>query len=131
MDVRVVISDPKSGKAYQVAVKDSTKLLGRRIGDVIEGDAFGMPGFKLKITGSSDKEGFPMRADLPGSRRRKILLTGGVGYHPDVPGCRRRKSIQGRDISQSVGQINVKVVDYASRPVEEVLGVSAPAEAKK
>jgi small subunit ribosomal protein S6e len=34
MDFRVVISDPKSGKAYQVELKDAgaNRFLGRRIG---------------------------------------------------------------------------------------------------
>ena len=46
MDFRVVVSDPKSGRAYQVELKDpgAGKLLGKHIGDKIEGDILGMPG---------------------------------------------------------------------------------------
>lgn len=133
MDFRVVISDPKSGKAYQVELKDAAanKFLGHRIGDKIEGDALGMPGYSVQITGGSDKEGFPMRSDLPGPKRRKILVAGGIGYHPEAEGKKRRKSIHGRDISPDVGQINVKVIEPGSKPIEELLGVKAPEGEKK
>ncbi|MDF0592622.1 30S ribosomal protein S6e [Methanotrichaceae archaeon M04Ac] len=129
MDFRVVISDPKSGKAYQVEAKDAAanKFLGRKIGDVIDGDAVGMPGYSIEITGGSDREGFPLRRDLPGSKRRKILITGGTGYHPSEQGKRKRKTVHGRDISADVGQINAKITERGAKPVEELLG-AAPAE---
>ena len=74
MDFRVVVSDPKSGKAYQVELKDpgAGKFLGKHIGDKIEGDVLGMPGYSVQVTGGSDREGFPMRADLPGTKRSKF-----------------------------------------------------------
>jgi small subunit ribosomal protein S6e len=129
MDFRVVISDPKSGKAYQVEAKDAAanKFLGRKIGDVIDGDAVGMPGYSIEITGGSDREGFPLRRDLPGSKRRKILITGGTGYQPSEQGKRKRKTVHGRDISADVGQINAKITDRGAKPVEELLG-AAPSE---
>ncbi len=131
MDFRVVVSDPKSGKAYQVELKDAgaNKLLGRRIGDKVEGDVLGLPGYSVLITGGSDREGFPMRSDLPGQRRRKILIASGTGYHPEAEGKKKRKSVHGRDISADVGQINVKIVEAGSKPVEELLG-AAPKEEK-
>lgn len=129
MDFRVVISDPQSGKAYQVEAKDAAanKFLGRKIGDVVDGDAVGMPGYSIEITGGSDREGFPLRRDLPGSKRRKILIAGGTGYHPPEKGRRKRKTVHGRDISADVGQINAKITERGAKPVEELLG-SAPAE---
>lgn len=132
MDFRVVVSDPKSGKAYQVELKDpgAGKLLGKRIGDKIEGDLLGMPGYSVQVTGGSDREGFPMRADLPGTKRRKILLSGGAGYHPIAEGKKKRMSIHGRDIAPDIGQINVKVVESGAKSIEELLGKS-PKEEKE
>lgn len=132
MDFRVVISDPKSGKAYQVELKDAgaNRFLGRRIGDKVDGDVLGLPGYSVLVTGGSDREGFPMRTDLPGPRRRKILIAGGTGYHPESEGKKKRKSVHGRDISADIGQINVKIVEAGSKPVEELLG-AAPKEEKK
>ncbi len=132
VDFRVVVSDPKSGKAYQVELKDpgAGRFLGKSIGNKIEGDVLGMPGYSVQITGGSDREGFPMRADLPGTRRREILVASGTGYHPTAEGRKRRKSINGREISPDIGQINVKIVETGSKPVEELLG-AAPKEEKK
>jgi len=129
MDFRVVVSDPQSGKAYQVELKDpgASKLLGKKIGDKIEGDVLGMPGYSIQVTGGSDREGFPMRPDLPGTKRRKVLLSKGVGYHPSAEGKKKRMSIHGRDITSDVGQINVKVVESGSKSIEELLG-KAPKE---
>jgi small subunit ribosomal protein S6e len=130
MDFRVVISDPKSGKAYQVELKDAgaNRFLGHRIGDKIDGGVMGLPGYSIVVTGGSDREGFPMRADLPGSKRRRLLVAGGTGYHPTAEGKKRRKSVHGKDISADVGQINVKIVESGAKPVEELLGTSSKEE---
>jgi len=130
MDFRVVVSDPKSGKAYQVELKDpgAAKLMGKHIGDKIEGEILGMPGYSMQVTGGSDREGFPMRPDLPGTKRRKILLSTGTGYHPAADGKKKRKSIHGRDISADIGQINVKVVEAGAKSLEELLGKAPKGE---
>jgi len=64
MDFRVVVSDPKSGKAYQVELKDpgASKLLGKRIGDKIEGDILGMPGIFSAGYGRQRSRGSSIRA---------------------------------------------------------------------
>jgi len=131
MDFRVVISDPKSGKAYQVELKDAgaNRFLGRRIGEKVDGGALGLPGYSVEITGGSDREGFPMRRDLPGGRRRRLLVAGGTGYHAQADGKKRRKSLHGREISADVSQINVKIIELGSKPVEELLG-AGPKEEK-
>jgi len=58
-----------------------------------------LSGYTLKLTGGTDKDGFPIRPDLPGPARRKILVAGGVGFRPTHDGERRRKSMRGREIS--------------------------------
>jgi small subunit ribosomal protein S6e len=132
MDFRIVISEPKNGKAYQVELKEpgSSKFLGKRIGDRIEADILGLPGYVVQITGGSDREGFPMRSDLPGVKRKRLLVASGTGYHADSLGKKKRKSIRGREISSEVGQINVKVIEVGSKPLEELLG-GTPKEEEK
>ena len=49
----------------------------------------------LEITGGSDNDGFPMRKDVEGSARKKIILTGAPGFHPKTDGLRKRKSVRG------------------------------------
>ena len=96
MEFKVVISDPATGKAYQKVVSgaNANKLIGKQIGDVINGTLVDLPpDYELKITGGSDKDGFPMRPDLPGTGRKRILLSGGVGYRPKEKGVRMKKTV--------------------------------------
>ena len=66
--MKIVISDPKTRKAYQIE-KDLPVLFGKKIGEQIEGDSMGLAGFKIEITGGSDKEGFPMRKEVSEVRK--------------------------------------------------------------
>src|SRR5574341_1644618 len=122
VDFRVVVSDGKTAQAYQVAVTGTAanKFIGKSIGDTIGGDTVGLAGYSIKLTGGTDKDGFPMRPDLPGPGRRKILVAGGVGYHPKAEGVKRRKSMRGREISSDIAQINAVIVEYGSKPLTEV-----------
>ena len=58
---KLVISDPETGKAIQYELDDAktNSLVGKQVGEIVEGDALGLPGYKLKITGGSDTSGFP------------------------------------------------------------------------
>ena len=123
VEFKAVIGDPKTGKTYQKTVTGqyANRLLGMKIGDVFDGIFVSLPGYKLKITGGSDKDGTPMRPDLPGTGRRKLLLSGGVGFHPRKKGERRRKMVRGNTISAEIVQINMMVVSHGARPIEELL----------
>ncbi len=122
-DFRVVISDSETGKSRQVEISgnQAARLLGKVIGDVVDGEIVGLPGFKLKITGGTDRDGFPMRRDLPGSQRRRILVSRSVGFKPEKKGLRKRKTLRGNEISQDTGQINTLIVERGSKTVEEIL----------
>ena len=120
---KIVISDPKAKKAYQKELdQGASGLMGKKIGDKFQGSHLGLPGFELEVTGGSDKEGFPMRRDVEGPGRKKILLSHGPGFHPASRGRRKRKSIRGNTISPSVSQINVKIISYGQKSVDELLG---------
>ncbi len=121
-DFRLTVSDSKTAQAYQVTVTGAAanKIIGKNIGETINGDVAGLSGYTLKVTGGTDKDGFPMRPDLPGPTRRKILVAGGVGFHPKHDGERRRKSMRGKEISSDVTQINTVVVEYGQKPLEEI-----------
>jgi len=131
---KVVISDPKARKAYQKEIdQGQTGLLGKKIGDKFSGNHIGLSGYELEVTGGSDKEGFPMRKDVEGLGRKKILLSHPPGFHPKSRGRRKRKSVRGNTISPQISQINVKVVTYGTKSIEESLGVKAkePKEEKE
>ena len=80
-----------------------------------------LPGYKLILTGGSDKNGFPMRKDIHGMKRRKILLSKGIGFKPDRPGKRRRKTICGDTISQDIIQVNMRITSFGSKNIKDIL----------
>jgi small subunit ribosomal protein S6e len=123
VEFKAVIADVKNGKSYQtvVAGQHANRLMGMKIGDEFDGLFVSLPGYKLKITGGSDKDGYPMRGDLPGQQRKKIVLSGGVGFHPKMDGQRRRKYVRGNTISADIVQINLTVTSYGPRQIEEQL----------
>ncbi len=123
-DFRVVVSDTKTGKAYQIEVSGASAgtFIGKTIGGEVDGNVVGLAGYTLKITGGSDKGGFPMRNTLPGSMRRKLLVTGGCGFHPGDSGLRKRRSIRGSEIAGDIVQINTTIANYGGTPVDSLLG---------
>lgn len=110
---KVVISDPETGKASSVEVEGSraVPLIGRRIGEIIDGSVLGLSGHKVKITGGSDRDGFPMRPNVHGGARASIIIRGGVGFRPREKGERRRKTVRGNIITENITQINMKIVE--------------------
>ena len=122
VEMRVVIGT-ESGKTYQITLNEESagKLVGLKIGDVFKGELIGLPGYELEIRGGTDKDGFPMRKDLPGTVRKRLLLASGPGYKPREKGVRRRKMIRGNTVDVDIAQLNVKVVKKGKKSIEELL----------
>ena len=116
---KLVISDPKTGKAISKEVKDAQAqpFLGLRIGDTLDASVIGLNG-KMKITGGSDRSGVPMRYDVHGSVRKYVLLTKGIGLRKARKGERIRKLVRGNTISDEIYQINVVLLE-GSLPEEQ------------
>jgi small subunit ribosomal protein S6e len=89
----------------------SVPLIGRKLGEVIDGSLFGLPGHKVKISGGSDKDGFPMRPDVHGGVRVSTIITKGVGFKPSRKGERKRKNLRGNVITDQIVQINLKIIE--------------------
>ncbi|AFD00120.1 SSU ribosomal protein S6E [Methanocella conradii HZ254] len=132
-DFKLVVSDPKTAKAYNIDVTGprTAKLVGKAIGAEVDGEAVGLTGYTLVITGGSDKDGVPMRKDLPGQGRRRVLVAGGVGYHPKSDGMRKRKTLRGNEISGDLVQVNAVVKSYGPKPLEELVPKTEGAGKKK
>ena len=126
---KIILSDPKSGKSYSIEMEaDKAKISGARIGKTVDGASLGLTGYKIQITGGSDKDGFPMRIDLPGRGRKKVLLTDGPCYKPKSAGIKRRKSVRGNVITKDIVQINAKIVKAGTKPIDKLLGGEEAAE---
>ncbi len=108
---KVVVSDPKEKKSQVVELKDAqaTIFVGRKIGEVVDLSTVGQ-NYKVKITGGSDRAGFPMRADISGGGKNYVLLTRGVGFRVTEEGEKKRKLVRGNTITEEIYQLNaVKV----------------------
>jgi len=113
---KVVISDPETGKAKSVELEGdrAVPLIGKKIGDVLDGAVVGLAGYKVLITGGTDSSGFPMRPDIHGGIKTRILVSGGVGYKPKEKGKRVRKTVRGNTITEDTAQINMKIIEKPS-----------------
>jgi small subunit ribosomal protein S6e len=117
---KAIISDPEEGtsKVVELEAARATPLIGRRIGEIIDGSVADLPGHKIQITGGSDKDGFPMRPSVHGGVRRRLILSGGVGFNPKDEGMRKRKTIRGNVITDEIVQVNLKIVEKAKKAKE-------------
>ncbi len=120
--MKLVYSDRKSGKTGEMEVpKDGeSSLLGKLMGDVIEGTPVGLDGFKLQITGLSDNAGNPSRSEIEGTRKAKPLLSSGPGLKHPKKGFRTRRLVRGNQISTDTAQVNTVITEYGSKSLEEM-----------
>ncbi len=114
-----IIADPKSGKTHkkEVSSDNLNALVGRRIGEEVDGIFFELPGYKLKITGGTSIDGFPMKSDLQVSGRKTILRTYSLGRRAKN-GKRKRVTFRGSIIGTDIAQLNLKVTQYGPNPID-------------
>jgi len=130
IEVKLVISDKKTGKAYNKKTEEDV-FLNRRIGEEVDLGVVGLVGFKAKITGGSDKQGFPMKPTVEGQGRRKLLVRKGVGVNLEEKGMIVRKSMRGNSVSKEIVQLNLSVTKEGSRPLGEFIKPEEGKEEKK
>lgn len=125
MEAKIVVGT-KDGKSYNLEAKEDTAavFVGKRIGDTVNVTPLGLKGYEVKITGGSDKQGFPMRKDLhkPG-RGKAMMSTRTQGYRPEQEGVRVRKTVVGDIIGDNISQINTVVVKAGKDPIPKLLGL--------
>jgi small subunit ribosomal protein S6e len=116
---RLNISGGKEGpgkglsKQIEIDEKKSRLFEGMKIGESIKGGLIGFPNYEFEITGGSDSSGFPMRKDVHGPVKKKILVSKkGIGYKPTRKGQKRRRTVRGSEITFDMTLINLKVVKY-------------------
>jgi len=117
---KIIISDPETGTSRVVELEEAraVPLIGRKIGEVIDGSVVDLPGHKAQVIGGSDKDGFPMRRNVHGGVRRRVILSEGVGFNPKNEGERRRKTVRGNVITDEIVQLNMKIVEKPKQPKE-------------
>jgi len=109
---KVVVSDPKTGKSIQVQTKDES-LVGKKIGDIIDGSIVNLDGYKLKITGGSGFEGAPMINYVEGMNKKYL-------WYNENKRVRVKKLVRGNTISTEIVQINTKIEEYGNKDFNQI-----------
>ncbi|MCF7867019.1 30S ribosomal protein S6e [Candidatus Woesearchaeota archaeon] len=133
VEFKLNLGDPKTKKTKKHEIKDDETevFLDKKIGDKVKGDSFGFDGFEFEITGGSDYTGVPMRRDVLGTARQKILIVSGTGIRKNRKGRRVRKTMAGNTIYERTAQINLKVVKEGKTPLFEEAKPEAEATAEE
>jgi small subunit ribosomal protein S6e len=131
----LIVSNPVDGTSQRVELDDQQlrALYGTRIGQVVEGAVAGMQGYKIKLTGGTDKDGIPMRPDVHGSAKARVVLSGGVGYKPKNGGEKKRKVVRGNNVSAETTFLNFTIVEAPKgkkKAKKEPAEAEAPAKEK-
>lgn len=132
---KLVLSDPRSGKAKQLEVKDEAaqRLIGLRIGDEVDAQILSgvidLPqGFKIRITGGTGYDGAPMHPGVEGPVKKYVLLSGRPGFRPRKSGLRVRRLVRGNTISDQIVQVNAVLIYPEGWDKEPIIQVTKAAQ---
>lgn len=138
LPLQLAISDPYTGVAFKVEITDEkTKMWfwGKKLGEKIEGDAFGFPGWVFEITGGTDDAGFPHVPFIEGPQWQRVLLSGPPGYWPrkyrvpkktggyriiNLKNVKKKKGVRGNTLCERTRQVNLKIVERKGRPLKDL-----------
>ena len=117
---KIIVSDPEAGTSKVVELEEAraSPFIGRKLGETLDGSAVDLPAHTVQLLGGSDKDGVPMRGNVHGGVRRRVVLSGGAGFSPKKKGERRRKTVRGNIITDEIVQINMKIVERPAKPAE-------------
>ncbi len=105
---------PGKGRSKLIEIDEKKfRFEGMKIGEVIKGGLIGFPNYEFEITGGSDSSGFPMRRDVHGPVKKKILVSKrGIGYKPIRKGAKKRKTVRGNEVTSDMTLLNLNVLKY-------------------
>ena len=129
-EFKVVISDGPQSWQITVDGHHANSLVGKNIGEEVDGIFVSLPGYKLQITGGTDKDGFTMRKEVAGIGRKKILTSKSPGFKPHDKGVRKRITICGNTVSLNIARINMNVIKKGAKPIGELLKGAGRLEAE-
>jgi len=124
VEYKLVISEHEKSLARTVGDPQAAGFLGKKIGEAVGGELIGATGYTFRITGGTDKSGFPLRPDLPGARQTRLYVGDGFGFEAPRPGMRRRRTFRGNTISEDTVQINLVVEQKGSKPLAELFAAA-------
>merc|ERR1712139_60126 len=114
--MKLNISYPEAGAQKSIEIDDDKKLLpffDKRISAEVALDSIGdeFKGYRARISGGNDKQGFPMmQGVLTPERVRLLLRKGSKCYRQRRTGEMKRKSVRGCIVSQELSVLNFVIV---------------------
>merc|ERR1711959_865400 len=114
--MKLNISYPETGAQKSIEIDDDKKLLpffDKRISAEVALDSIGdeFKGYRARISGGNDKQGFPMmQGVLTPERVRLLLRKGSKCYRQRRTGGMKRKSVRGCIVSQELSVLNFVIV---------------------
>merc|ERR1712070_338610 len=125
--MKLNIAYPETGLQKCLDIDDDRILRNfydKRIAQEVEGDVLGaeFEGYRFRISGGNDKQGFPMlQGVLTDERVRLLLVKGSKCYRQRRTGERKRKSVRGCIVNQDLSVLNLVVV---KRGAADIPGLS-------
>lgn len=124
MAIKIVIGT-KVGKSFQkeLSKQESEALYQKTLGENFKGEIINFSGVEFSITGGSDCDGFPMRRDLNGIGKKKLLISKGVGFRGKLRGkrfggLRIKKTVAANTVNSKTHQLNLKVIKGEKQIIE-------------
>lgn len=114
--MKLNIAYPDTGMQKLIDIEDDNKLrhlYDKRISHEVDGDFLGdeFKGYRFKITGGNDKQGFCMKQGVLTANRVRLLLKKGFScYRPRKKGERKKKSVRGCIVSAELSVLNLVVI---------------------
>merc|ERR1712072_617171 len=114
--MKLNLSCPTTGMQKCIEIDDDKKLLpffDKRISQEVDGDSLGdeFKGYRFRISGGNDKQGFPMLQGVLTPERVQLLMRkGSKCYRQRRTGEMKRKSVRGCIVSQDLSVLNLVLV---------------------
>jgi len=130
--MKLNISYPPHGTQKLIPIDSDTILANfydRRLAAEVPLDSLGedWEGYKAKITGGNDKQGFPMMQGVLTADRVRLLLTKNHKcYKPRRKGERKRKSVRGCIVSSECSVISLVIIVKGPKDIVGLTDVVIP-----
>eukprot|EP00759_Apiculatamorpha_spiralis_P025515 PhF_6_TR28834/c0_g1_i1/m.42198/K02991/RP-S6e, RPS6; small subunit ribosomal protein S6e len=133
--MKFLIASPSNGGVKAVDIEDEiirkTNLSDYRMGQEIDGQILGeaFTGYRFRITGGQDKEGFPMKQGvMTAARVRLLLVPGSLGYQAwrARTGERKRRSVRGCILGNDLATVSLVLVKKGQKEIEGLTDKSHP-----
>merc|ERR1712167_16919 len=130
--MKLNMSCPTTGMQKCLQIDDEKKLLpfyDKRLAAEVSGDSLGdeFKGYRFRISGGNDKQGFPMlQGVLTPERVRLLMRKGSKCYRQRRTGEMKRKSVRGCIVSQDLSVLNLVLVKKGDNDVPGLTDETKP-----